>query len=81
MTALPEHRPDPWLPGQEDFLTVAEYADAGIGYYRIVDLDEPLSLAACHLAREFGYQEAPAVTGTFSTQEPFPIRLELDKLR
>ena len=32
-----------------------EYADAGIPHYWIVDLDEPVSLIACHLAGEFGY--------------------------
>jgi Uma2 family endonuclease len=33
----------------------AEYADAGIPHYWIIDLDEPVSLVACHLAGEFGY--------------------------
>ena len=33
----------------------ADYADAGIPHYWIVDLDEPVSLIACHLAGEFGY--------------------------
>jgi Uma2 family endonuclease len=28
-----------------------EYADASIGHYWIVDLDEPVTLLDCHLAR------------------------------
>ncbi|WP_308431690.1 Uma2 family endonuclease [Amycolatopsis acidiphila] len=39
-------------PGSHRMDTVVkhgEYADAGIPYYWIVDLDEPLSLVACHL--------------------------------
>lgn len=57
-----------------------EYAEAGIPYYWVVDLDEPLSLAAYHLAGEFGCQEAPAVTGMFETSEPFPLRIDLTEL-
>ncbi|HKS47785.1 MAG TPA: hypothetical protein VJT49_22260 [Amycolatopsis sp.] len=53
-----------------------EYADAGIPCSWIVDLDEPLSPAACHLAGEFGYQDAPAVT-----REPFPVELRPDRPR
>ncbi|TNC24425.1 Uma2 family endonuclease [Amycolatopsis alkalitolerans] len=58
-----------------------EYADSGIRYYWIVDLEPPVSLVACHLAGEFGYQDAPADAHTFTTKEPFPIELELDRLR
>jgi hypothetical protein len=57
-----------------------EYADAGIPHYWIVDLDEPLSLVACHLAGEFGYQGAPAATRKFVTREPFPLELDLGRL-
>ncbi|WP_307849504.1 hypothetical protein [Qaidamihabitans albus] len=45
-----------------------------------MDLSEPVSLVAGHLAGEFGYQDAPAVTGTFTTAEPFPVRLDLTRL-
>jgi Uma2 family endonuclease len=58
-----------------------EYADAGIPHYWTVDLDEPVSLVACHLAGKFGYQDAPAATKTFGTAEPFPVELDLNRLR
>ena len=57
-----------------------EYAEAGIPHYWVIDPDEPLSLAAYHLAGEFGYQEAPAVTQVFETNEPFPVRIDLTEL-
>jgi Uma2 family endonuclease len=57
-----------------------EYADAGIPHYWIVDLDGPVTLTDCHLAAEFGYQDAGPVTGRFVTTEPFPVNLRLDGL-
>jgi Uma2 family endonuclease len=57
-----------------------EYADAGIPNYWIVDLDQPASVLACHLAGEFGYHDGGAVTGVFETTEPFPARIDLDVL-
>ncbi|SFW62451.1 Uma2 family endonuclease [Amycolatopsis australiensis] len=58
-----------------------EYADAGIPHYWIVDLGEPVSLVACHQAGTSGYRDAPAVTGTFTTDVPFPVELDLGTLR
>lgn len=58
-----------------------EYADAGIPHYWIVDLIEPISVVACHLAGALGYQNAPDVTGVFATREPFPVELDLGRLR
>lgn len=58
----------------------AEYADAGIPHYWIVDLDAGPSLTACHLAGEFGYTDPGPVTGTFTTGIPFPITIDLDAL-
>jgi Uma2 family endonuclease len=57
-----------------------EYADAGIPCYWVVDLDEHVSLVACHLAAEFGYVDGGAVTGTFRTTEPFPVEIDLEAL-
>ncbi|WIY05367.1 Uma2 family endonuclease [Amycolatopsis mongoliensis] len=57
-----------------------EYADAGIPHYWIVDISEPVSLVACHQAGEFGYQDASAVTGTFTTEVPFPVKIDLNAL-
>jgi Uma2 family endonuclease len=57
-----------------------EYADAGIPAYWIIDAEAPISLVACHLAGDFGYQDRGAVNGTFETTEPFPVRIDLDAL-
>lgn len=57
-----------------------EYADAGIGRYWMIDLTDGPSLIACHHGGEFGYVDAPAVTGVFTTTEPFPVRIDLAAL-
>ncbi|USX49592.1 Uma2 family endonuclease [Lentzea sp. HUAS12] len=57
-----------------------EYAWAGIPHYWIVDLDEPVSLAAMHLAGEFGYQERPAVSRIYETTEPFSLKIHVNRL-
>ncbi|WP_206785184.1 Uma2 family endonuclease [Amycolatopsis sp. MtRt-6] len=57
-----------------------EYADAGIPHYWIIDTSEPISLVACHQAGEFGYLDAAAVTGTFVTDVPFPVKIDLTAL-
>jgi Putative restriction endonuclease len=57
-----------------------EYADAGVPHYWILDLDTRVSLIACHLARQFGYQDASPITGIFEAAEPFPVRVDLDDL-
>lgn len=58
-----------------------EYADAGIPYYWIVDITEPVSLVACHQAGEFGYQDSGAVTGEFVATTPFPVTMRLNELK
>lgn len=58
----------------------AEYADAGIGHYWIVDLEPPISLVAHHLSGELGYVADTEATETFTTTEPYPLTIELDKL-
>ena len=64
----------------DDVMKRAEYADAGIPHYWIVDLGEPVSLLACHLAGEFGYVDGGAVTGVVRTTAPFPSEIDLDAL-
>lgn len=64
-----------------DYVTKrGEYADAGIGHYWIVDLARPASLLACHQAGELGYADDGERTGTFTTTEPYPLTIELDRL-
>lgn len=58
----------------------ADYADAGIPHYWILDPEDPVSLLACHLAGEFGYADGGAVHGTHRTDRPFPLVLDLDAL-
>ncbi|MFD7159585.1 Uma2 family endonuclease [Kribbella sp. NPDC059898] len=58
----------------------AEYADAGIPHYWIVDIQEPVSLLACHLTEKFGYLDAEVVGGTFNSTEPFTVALDLEDL-
>jgi Uma2 family endonuclease len=57
-----------------------EYADAGIPWYWIVDIDRPISLVACRLTEEFGYLDHQQVTGTFEIAEPFAVSVDLDNL-
>ncbi|MGH3912413.1 MAG: Uma2 family endonuclease [Pseudonocardiaceae bacterium] len=57
-----------------------EYADAGIEHYWIVDLDQPVSLLAHHLAEDFGYADCTTATSVFTTTTPFPVQLQLDRL-
>lgn len=59
----------------------AEYADAGIPHYWILDIEPPISLLAGHLAADFGYRDDPSASGVYTAPEPFPVRLELDQLR
>lgn len=57
-----------------------EYADAGIPYYWVVDLEPPTSLPACHLAGEFGYRDAGEVTGGYAASDPFEVHIDLERL-
>lgn len=57
-----------------------DYADAGIPNYWIVDIDRPVSLTACRLTEQFGYQDDQTATGTFRTDVPFPVEVNLDRL-
>jgi Uma2 family endonuclease len=57
-----------------------EYADAGIPWYWIVDITEPVSVVACRLTEDFGYVDHQRVTGTFTSEEPFAVTVDLDRL-
>ena len=57
-----------------------DYADAGIPNYWIVDIDDPISLTACRLTEQFGYQDDQVVTGVFRTDVPFPVEVDLNRL-
>jgi len=57
-----------------------EYADAGIGHYWMIDLEDGPSLVACHLAGRFGYVNAEPVRSRFTTTDPFPVEIDLDAL-
>lgn len=59
----------------------AEYAEAGIPHYWIVDLAEPVSALACHQAGAFGYADGGEVTGTLRVTEPFAAEIDLSALR
>lgn len=58
----------------------ADYADAGIPHYWILDIVKPMSLVDCRLTAQFGYQDDARVTGRFSTEAPFPVTIDLDRL-
>ena len=64
----------------DNIIKRAEYADAGIPHYWIVDIEPPVSLLAFHLAGEFGYADDGAVTGTFTASVPFPVEIDLAAL-
>jgi Uma2 family endonuclease len=65
-----------------DYVTKrGEYADAGIPYYWIVDLNLPVSLLSCHLAGRMGYVDNGEHTGLFVTTAPFPVQIDLAALR
>lgn len=58
----------------------AEYADAGIPYYWIVDLEPAgaVSLRACHQAEgTTGYVDDGAVATTYTAEVPFPLTIDL----
>jgi Uma2 family endonuclease len=57
-----------------------EYAEAGIPFYWIIDLDEPASLVECQLTDRHGYRDQQRATGTFTTADPFPVKIDLNRL-
>ena len=70
-------------PGSTRIDTVVkhhEYADAGIGHHWMIDLHDGPSLVACHLAGQFGYQNAEPARGIVAATEPFAVHVDLDAL-
>ena len=68
-----------------EVVVVAEFVSSGSKRTdhvakRADDLDDPISLVACHLGGALGYVDGGAVSGIFSTTEPFPVRLDLGAL-
>jgi Uma2 family endonuclease len=63
-------------PGTRETDTVrkrAEYAAAGIRHYWVVDPEPPIALTVLS-------SSAPAMTGEFFVDEPFPIKIDLPTL-
>jgi Uma2 family endonuclease len=58
----------------------ADYADAGIPTYWIIDVDDPIALTACRLVENFGYVEDQTATGVFRADVPFPVEINLGQL-
>jgi Uma2 family endonuclease len=56
-----------------------EYASAGIPFYWIIDVGQPVTLTAMHLA-ESCYEEAPAQTVAYKAADPFPVTIDIDQL-
>jgi Uma2 family endonuclease len=59
-----------------------EYADAGIPYYWLIDLDPPVpSITVSGLgAPGDGYEESQTATDQLIVTEPFPLRVDIDAL-
>lgn len=57
-----------------------DYAEAGIPFYWLVDLAEPVSLTPLRLTPARSFEEAPPATTTYEARDPFPVRIELDQL-
>lgn len=57
----------------------AEYAEAGIQYYWLIDLDEPVSMAA-HVLVNGRYEYVGGGTGNVELLSPAPLKFDLDAL-
>lgn len=61
----------------------AEYADAGIPHYWIIDLEpaDEVSLLACRrIAGIAGYVDDGAATGSYTTELPYPVTIDLNTI-
>jgi Uma2 family endonuclease len=57
----------------------AEYADAGIPHYWLLDLEEPVTLTAYRLA-DGTYQQTGESSGTLRSGQPFPLSIDVPAL-
>jgi Uma2 family endonuclease len=57
-----------------------EYATAGIPFYWIIDVGQPVTLTAMHLVEGACYEEAPAQSVVYKAAEPFPVAIDIDHL-
>lgn len=55
----------------------AEYAEAGIPHYWIVDVKDPISVQVCELTDTSGYVDVGEAIGGFTTTQPFPMSIDL----
>lgn len=66
--------------GRVDRVTkFAEYADAGIEHYWIVDIDEPVDLVAYRLV-DGSYEQVAGGSGIVTIESPSQISLDLEAL-
>lgn len=68
----------PWSRRKDTLVKPMEYAEAGIPYYWVIDLDPPASLTAYILVD--GHYQAQTVTAEFVTVDPFPLRIDIPEL-
>jgi Uma2 family endonuclease len=59
----------------------ADYAEAGIPRYWMIDLERPVSMLLCDAVGEVEYTDVGRFTGSFEIVDPAPLTLELDRLR
>jgi Uma2 family endonuclease len=57
-----------------------EYADAGIPSMWLIDPNQPVTATVLTLV-DGEYEESQRVEGSFTVAEPFPLSIDLDKLR
>jgi len=69
----------PGDPRTDRIIKRAEYADAGIGHYWLVDLDTGPSLTRCTLDTD-GYTDDGPRTGVVTGEQPFGYELDLTPL-
>lgn len=56
-----------------------EYASARIPFYWNIDVGQPVTLTAMHLAESW-YEEAPEQAVAYKAADPFPVTIDIDQL-